>query len=156
MMMRIAIIIAMVTASWRAHTDEALRVAGFRSGGARAAVLDAMAEQSCCASAQELHQRLRDEGRSVGIASVYRVLDVLSELQLVQRVDVGDGIARYEPALPDGDHHHHVVCGDCGKVEPFADPTLESAIVSASKRLGFSVAAHEVVLRGECDDCRTG
>ena len=146
----------MATVSWRAHTADALKGAGFRSGGARAAVLDAMAAQSCCVSAQELHHRVRDDGRSVGIASVYRVLDELVELRLVQRVDVGDGIARYEPALPDGDHHHHVVCGDCGRVEPFEDPTLESAIANASKRLGFSVAAHEVVLRGECDDCRAG
>jgi Fur family ferric uptake transcriptional regulator len=154
--MRIAIIFRMAGVTWRVHTDEALKGAGFRSGGARAAVLDAMAEQSCCVSAQELHQRVRNEGRSVGIASVYRVLDELVELRLVQRIDVGDGIARYEPAQPGGDHHHHVVCGDCGKVEPFADPSLESAIESASKRLGFSVDAHEVVLRGECGDCRAG
>ena len=146
----------MASVTWRTHTDEALKGAGFRSGGARAAVLDAMAGQTCCASAQELHQRIREEGRSAGIASVYRVLDVLVELRLVQRVDVGDGIARYEPALPDGAHHHHVVCDDCGKVEPFADSTLESAIANASKRLGYSVDAHEVVLRGECGDCRTG
>ena len=146
----------MTAASWRTHTNEALKGAGFRSGGARAAVLDAMAEQSCCVSAQQLHQRVREEGRAVGIASVYRVLDELVELRLVQRVDVGDGIARYEPALPDGDHHHHVVCEDCGKVEPFEDSTLESAIANASKRLGFSVDAHEVVLRGECGDCRAG
>lgn len=142
------------TTTWRTHTDDALRDAGFRAGGARTAVLDAMAEQSCCASAQELHQLIRGNGRSVGIASVYRVLDVLAELRLVQRVDVGDGIARYEPALPDGDHHHHVVCDDCGKVEPFSDSTLEHAIADASKRLGYIVDAHEVVLRGECGDCR--
>ena len=146
----------MTAPSWRTHTDEALKGAGFRSGGARAAVLDAMAEQSCCVSAQQLHQRVGEEGRAVGIASVYRVLDELVELRLIQRVDVGDGIARYEPALPDGDHHHHVVCGDCGKVEPFEDSMLESAIATASKRLGFSVDAHEVVLRGECSDCRAG
>jgi Fur family ferric uptake transcriptional regulator len=142
--------------TWRAHTDEALKGAGFRAGGARAAVLDAMAEQSCCVSAQELHERVRRERTTVGVASVYRVLDELVELRLVQRVDVGDGVARYEPALPDGDHHHHVVCDDCGKVEPFEDPTLESAIASASRRLGYSVDAHEVVLRGECGDCRAG
>lgn len=140
--------------SWREHTEDALRGAGFRSGGARVAVLDLMADQACCASAQEIHDTLRAAGRSVGIASVYRVLDVLAELRLVQRVDVGDGIARFEPALPDGDHHHHVVCGDCGKVEPFSDPSLETAIVRASKRLGYNVDAHEVVLRGECGDCR--
>jgi Fur family ferric uptake transcriptional regulator len=152
--MRIGIIFCMAAVrSWREHTDVALRDAGFRAGGARAAVLDMLAGQDCCASAQEIHESLRG-GRSVGIASVYRVLDVLSELRLVQRVDVGDGIARFEPALADGDHHHHVVCDDCGKVEPFSDASLETAIARASKRLGYSVDAHEVVLRGECGDCR--
>lgn len=145
-----------VEQSWRGYTEAALRDAGFRAGGARSAVLELLAAQSCCASAQEIHDTLRVGGRSVGIASVYRVLDVLAELRLVQRVDVGDGIARFEPALPDGDHHHHVVCDDCGKVEPFSDPSLETAIARASKRLGYSVDAHEVVLRGECGDCRAG
>jgi Fur family ferric uptake transcriptional regulator len=145
-----------IASRWREHTEDALRGAGFRSGGARAAVLDLLAGQNCCASAQEIHEQLRGgKNRSVGIASVYRVLDVLAELRLVQRVDVGDGIARFEPALPDGDHHHHVVCDDCGKVEPFSDPSLETAIARASQRLGYSVDAHEVVLRGECGDCRT-
>jgi Fur family ferric uptake transcriptional regulator len=140
--------------SWREQTETALREAGFRAGGARAAVLDLMAGQDCCASAQDIHDGLRGSGRSVGIASVYRVLEVLSELRLVQRVDVGDGIARFEPVPPGGVHHHHVVCDDCGKVEPFSDSSLERAIASASDRVGYRVDAHEVVLRGECGDCR--
>lgn len=153
--MRAAIIFAMeAISSWREHTDAALREAGFRSGGARAAVLDLLGTQKCCASAQEIHDALRVSGRSVGIASVYRVLDVLSELRAVQRVDVGDGVARFEPAATGVEHHHHVVCDDCGKVEPFSDAPLERAIAAASGRLGYSVDAHEVVLRGECGDCR--
>ena len=153
--MRTGIIFCMAAvSSWREHTEDALRGAGFRAGGARAAVIDLLSGQTCCASAQEIHETLRGNKRSVGIASVYRVLDMLSELRLVQRVDVGDGIARFEPALPDGHHHHHVVCDDCGKVEPFSDSSLETAIARASKRLGYSVDAHEVVLRGECGDCR--
>jgi Fur family transcriptional regulator, ferric uptake regulator len=139
--------------TWRERTETALREAGFRAGGAREAVLDALAGQDCCASAQEIHERLQAGGRAAGIASVYRVLDQLAELRLVQRVDVGDGVARFEPAHGD-DHHHHVVCDDCGKVEPFSDPSLESAIARASGRLGYAVDAHEVVLRGECGDCR--
>ena len=145
----------MAVDTWREHTEAALREAGFRAGGARAAVLDLMARQDCCSSAQEIHDSLRTGGRSVGIASVYRVLEVLSELRLVQRVDVGDGVARFEPASPGGDHHHHVVCDDCGKVEPFSDASLERAIANASDRVGYRVDAHEVVLHGECGDCRT-
>jgi Fur family ferric uptake transcriptional regulator len=139
--------------TWLDTTRGALRDAGLRAGGARSAVLELLARQDCCASAQELYETLEASGRSVGIASVYRVLDTLSELRLVQRVDIGDGVARYEPA-GGGDHHHHVVCGDCGKVEPFSDPSLERAIELASSRLGYSVEGHEVVLRGECGECR--
>ena len=145
----------MAVETWREHTEASLREAGFRAGGARAAVLDLMARQDCCVSAQEIHDSLRASGRSVGIASVYRVLEVLSDLRLVQRVDVGDGVARFEPASPGGDHHHHVVCDDCGKVEPFSDPSLERAIANASGRVGYRVDAHEVVLHGECGDCRS-
>jgi Fur family ferric uptake transcriptional regulator len=140
--------------SWLETTQTVMRGAGLRAGGARSAVLELLARQTCCASAQELHETLVAEGRSVGIASVYRVLDTLTELRLVQRVDVGDGIARFEPAGADG-HHHHVVCDDCGKVEPFSDPSLELAIALASTRVGYAVGAHEVVLRGECGDCRS-
>jgi Fur family transcriptional regulator, ferric uptake regulator len=71
----------------------------------------------------------------------------------VKRVDAGDGIARYEPAQADGDHHHHLVCRDCGKVEAFSDSRLERAIDHVAGGLGYTVHEHEVVLTGACSDC---
>lgn len=97
---------------------------------------------------------MRAEGTRVGIASVYRALEGLDELGLAQRVDLGDGIARYERSDPRGEHHHHLVCDDCGKVEPFEDPGLEEAIERVAGGRGYEVAAHDVVLRGACSDCR--
>jgi Fur family ferric uptake transcriptional regulator len=73
----------------------------------------------------------------------------------VQRFDVGEGIARYEPAHPSGEHHHHIVCDSCGTVEQFEDDALELAIGRLSKRVDFTVAAHDVTLHGECPACRT-
>jgi Fur family ferric uptake transcriptional regulator len=140
--------------TWADGTLEHLREAGYRSGGARRAVVELLARQSCCLSAQEIFDAVREAGRPVGIASVYRVLDLLTERRLVTRVDIGDGVARYEPALSDGDHHHHVVCDDCGRVEPFEDAGLELAIDRVGGRLGYDVGGHEVVLRGACTDCR--
>ena len=78
----------------------------------------------------------------------------MADLGLVQRIDLGDGIARFEPAHAGGDHHHHLVCDDCGKVEPFEDSTLESAIERVADGRGYVVVAHDVVLRGACEDCR--
>jgi len=89
----------------------------------------------------------------VGIASVYRALETLTELGLVHRLELGSGGAHYEPAAPTGDHHHHLVCGDCGKVEAFSDTGLEHAIAGVSRMAAFEVAGHDVVLRGRCDDC---
>jgi Fur family ferric uptake transcriptional regulator len=142
-------------ASWSARAHDDLRRAGFRAGAARDAVVELLAGEHCCLTAQEIHDRLRAAGRPTGIASVYRVLDLLVERRLAQRVDVGDGVTRYEPAHDDG-HHHHLVCGDCGKVEAFSDDSLERAIHGAAGRVGYDVASHEVVLHGACTDCRTG
>jgi Fur family transcriptional regulator, ferric uptake regulator len=140
--------------TWTEHTLGVLREAGFRSGGARTAVVELLGRQRCCATAQEIHDGTRRAGRPVGIASVYRVLDVLSDLGLVQRVDVGDQVTRYEPSLPGGDHHHHVVCDDCGKVEAWKDDGLERAVNRVARRVDYRIAAHDVVLRGLCVDCR--
>jgi len=144
----------MTSAPWHEHARDELRRAGARTGGAREAVLAYLDSQDCCLSAQELHDGLRAGGRAVGIASVYRVLDQLAELRLVHRVDLGDGAARFEPAHPGGQHHHHLVCGDCGKVEPFDDPALEQAVSRVAGTHGYELAAHDVVLHGACGDCR--
>ena len=124
-----------------------------RSGGARRAVVEFLAAQRCCLSAQEIHDGIRSNGMRVGLASVYRALEALERLALVQRVDLGDGISRYE-RVDGSDHHHHLVCDDCGKVEPFEDSALEEAIVSVAGGRGYDVGAHDVVLRGACGDCR--
>ena len=138
---------------WARHVRGTLAEAGYRSGGARDAVVRLLERQDCCLSAQEIHDRLRSARRRVGIASVYRALETLAELRLVKRIDAGDGIARYEPLRPDGDHHHHLVCRDCGKVEAFSDPRLEKAIDRAAGSSGYAVDDHEIVLTGACASC---
>ena len=138
---------------WRAHTLETLETAGFRRGGARSAVVDVLAVEDCCLSAQEIHDRLRTEGRPAGIASVYRVLDLLSEHHLVQKVDVGGAVARFERHDPTGHHHHHVVCDRCGAVAVFEDERLESELARITAGLGYAIEGHDVVLRGICADC---
>ena len=137
----------------RTDANKALDATGYRRSGAREAVVEFLGRQGCCLSAQEIHDRLRRARRPVGIASVYRALEVLADLRLVKRFEAGDGIARFEPAPADGDHHHHLVCRDCGKVEAFSDSRLERAIDRVAGGPGYSVDEHEVVLAGVCADC---
>jgi len=139
---------------WTESALALLRESSGRSGSARRAVVELLGRQGCCLSAQEIHERLRTAGPRVGIASVYRALEGLDGLGLVQKVDLGDGVSRFEPTHAGGDHHHHLVCDDCGKVEPFEDSTLEAAIERVADGRGYAVAAHDVVLRGACEDCR--
>ena len=138
---------------WSDATLATLHRKGLRNGGARRAVIELLGEQDCCLTAQEIFDRLRASGRRVGIASVYRVLDLLTSEGLLQRIDLGSGISRYEPARSGG-HHHHLVCDSCGKVEAFEDHALESAIHRLEKASGYEVAGHDVVLHGACGDCR--
>ncbi len=139
--------------AWVEHTAEALRRAGHRFTGPRMAVVEVLGRQACVLTARAIAEELRAEGRDVGTATVYRALERLDELGLVQRLDVGDGPALYEPADPSGEHHHHLVCDSCRRVSPFEDHGLERAIEAASGRLDFRVAGHDLVLRGTCRDC---
>ena len=137
---------------WAAHAREELTRSGHRAGGAREEVVALLGAEPCLMSAQEIHEKLRARGRRVGLASVYRALDVLTDLHLVHRLDVA-GTASYEVAHPSGDHHHHAVCDDCGQRASFEDPELERIIHRLGERVGSEVAAHDVVLRGRCPDC---
>jgi Fur family ferric uptake transcriptional regulator len=138
---------------WAARATEALAEAGYRRGGARAALIALLDEQRCALSAAEIEQALRGrDGRAVARASIYRILEELEELKLITRVEVGQGLARFEAAREEG-HHHHMVCDDCGRVIPFEDPDLERSIQRLAKRVTFTVAEHDVVLHGACADC---
>jgi Fur family ferric uptake transcriptional regulator len=138
---------------WQERAVQTLSSSGHRSGGARSAVVELLAGQDCCLTAQQIHDRLRGADREVGIASVYRALEVLESHELVHRLEVGEGGSRYEPALPGGDHHHHVICDNCGKVTAFEDPPLEDAIEKLAGRLPHMVSTHDVIIHGRCAGC---
>jgi Fur family ferric uptake transcriptional regulator len=139
--------------SWAEHALTTLQAAGHRRGGARTAVVEALARHDCAVTALELDDELRRRRPPVGRASVYRALEQLEQLGLVQRIEVCRGTAGYERIDPDGHHHHHAICRDCGRMVPFEDQTLERAIGALSESLSFDVTEHDVVLRGRCERC---
>jgi Fur family ferric uptake transcriptional regulator len=155
-----------------------LAAAGHKRGGARRAVLELLGRESCALSALEIEQALggqqalgRQEAlggqqalgeaqvrrgepsRAVSRASVYRILDELERLGLVQRVEIGQAMVRYERVCEQEEHHHHLLCDRCGLLMPFSDASLERAIASLSERVPLAVSEHEIVLRGACREC---
>jgi Fur family ferric uptake transcriptional regulator len=142
------------TEGWAVRATEALAGAGYRRGGARASLIGLLDLQRCALSAAEIEEALRegDGGRPVARASIYRILEELESLKLITRVEVGQGLARFEAAREEG-HHHHMVCDACGQVIPFEDPELERSIQRLARRVTFTVAEHDVVLHGACAEC---
>jgi Fur family ferric uptake transcriptional regulator len=116
-------------------------------------VVGLLGRQSCCLSAQEISDQLRARGTDIGLASIYRALDLLHEMGLVQRVEIDGGGSRYEPVVPGGEHHHHAVCDSCGRVTAFEDPRLEQQLERLAGRLRHSMSGHDLVIRGECERC---
>jgi Fur family ferric uptake transcriptional regulator len=143
----------MAATEWSEHVRAVLSDAGLKRGGARERVIELLAGEPCALSAVEIEDALRAAGRPTGRASVYRVLELLAEHGLVERVAVGDGQTRFERSQPGGAHHHHLVCEQCGRLVAFDDPGLEHAIDRLSDRLGVTIESHDVLLRGACERC---
>jgi Fur family ferric uptake transcriptional regulator len=135
--------------SWAEQATRRLDETGRRAGAARRRVIELLGAEDCAVTALEIDRRLPEIGR----ASVYRTLEQLERLHMVQRVDVGGGAAGYERLDPDA-HHHHLVCVSCGRLLPFHDTRLERAIHAVSERSELEVESHDVVLRGRCRSCR--
>lgn len=138
---------------WSEHVHAVLARAGFKRGGARERIIELLAREPCALSAVEIEDALRAEDKPTGRASIYRVLELLVDHGLVERVAVGHGLSRFERAHPGGEHHHHLICDQCGRLVAFDDPALERAIDDLSERLGVRVEHHDVVLRGACQQC---
>jgi Fur family ferric uptake transcriptional regulator len=140
---------------WIERAEARLADAGHRRGGARRAVLELLAGERCALTAVEIEEALRRRaGRPVSRASVYRILEELERLELAQRVETGQAMVRFERICEQEEHHHHLVCDECGLVMPFSDPALERAIATLSRKVPLSVSEHEIVLHGACRDCR--
>ena len=107
------------------------------------------------------HQRLQVlsvDNPEIGLATVYRTLQLLLDMQLVDRIDFGDGCVRYEIGhLLNGDtrhNHHHLICKRCNKVVPFDDDLLDDLEEHIEKATGFHVLDHELKFYGLCSRCQ--
>lgn len=100
-------------------------------------------------SAEDVYKALLDAGEDVGLATVYRVLTQFEAAKLVQRHNFDSGHAVFEIAR--GDHHDHIVCVTCGKVQEFTDEMIESRQEKIANDLGFELKDHSLYLYAVCN-----
>ena len=108
-------------------------------------------------AAEDIYKLVKAECPDIGLATVYRTVQLLLEMQLVDRINLDDVCVRYEIGhLADGESkhtHHHLICRDCGKVLSFNDDLLEELENHIERMMGFRVLDHELKFYGQCKDC---
>ena len=104
-------------------------------------------------TAEDVFRHLLTEGADIGLATVYRVLTQFEQAGILHRNHFESGKAVYE--LNEGQHHDHMVCLDCGRVEEFYDPEIEARQQAVAQAKGFEIADHALSLYAHCTkkDC---
>jgi Fur family ferric uptake transcriptional regulator len=125
------------------------KVRGTRQAEAVAAVLERL--PGFC-SAQQIHAELRDGGQQVGLTTVYRHLQSLSESGLIDAIRDSTGETRYRRCRTDA-HHHHLTCRNCGRSVEVEGKAVERWAEQVAQQAGFSDVGHTVELFGLCPDC---
>lgn len=106
---------------------------------------------------EEIYDLAKEESPEIGLATIYRTVQVLLELHVIEKVTFDDGFARYElngEETGSGHRHHHAICTQCGKVYSLETDLLDTLEKQVFKSLGFEVTDHEVKLYGLCSACR--
>jgi len=134
--------------------SEELREAGLKATVPRVKILEIMEQSSVRhLSAEDIYKALLEEGEDVGIATIYRVLTQFESAGLVTRHHFEGGIAVFE--LDQGEHHDHILCLKCGKVEEFVDEVIEQRQKDIASKAGFSMTSHSLNIYGICKDCQS-
>ncbi len=139
----------------RPSINEALSESGHRVTGPRQALVELIAEQRGHFTAAGLMAEARREQIRVGRATVFRTLDLLTEIEALERLDLPSGEHAYVACEPE-QHHHHVICRSCGKSVDVDDSGLQSVVREIAGRSGYKIDSHRLELYGLCPACQAG
>ena len=139
------------------HVAELLKDKGLRMTLPRRTIIESLAESDQYLTAEEIYLKIHGEHPGVGLATVYRTLVLLNKMGIVNKLEIGEGKARFE--LEEAEHHHLIVCEQCFKVVKYSDFTtqekdsfteLEKLV---EKTYHFSIHQHVVQYYGVCPEC---
>ena len=141
-----------------------LRNQGFRVTLPRQVILDTLFKAKGHLSAEDIYFRIHPLYQGIGLTTVYRTLELLTQMGLISRFDFGDRRARYEfiKTGRESNHHHHLVCTNCGRVIDYTDfideevELLNQTEKELSKKYHFEITNHLIQFYGLCDRCKKG
>lgn len=135
-----------------ARLDGSRRVPQQRSTGQKRALAAVLAASDGFRSAQDLHAELRAQGKTIALATVYNQVRALAEAGELDAMRSDDGETRYRRCASD-DHHHHLVCRQCGRAIEIEGPQVERWATRTGAQYGFIEVTHTVEVLGTCPDC---
>ena len=129
-----------------------LRRSGYKLTPQRLAIINVISSTHDHLTPHAIYERVKREYPAIGLVTVYRVLDMLTKLELLCRVHAENRCRSYLMRRPTG-HHHHIVCSKCGKVADFNKCNLERLQKIISKATGFEIKGHLLEFDGLCREC---
>ncbi|MDW0115616.1 Fur family transcriptional regulator [Sporosarcina thermotolerans] len=107
-------------------------------------------------SAEDVFLLVKEKAPEIGLATVYRTLELLTELKIVDKINFGDGVSRYDLRQEGASRfHHHLICIECGKVAEIQEDLLGDVEKIVESRYGFTVKDHWLTFHGVCQSCKS-
>ncbi|SHJ80184.1 ferric uptake regulator, Fur family [Anaerobranca californiensis DSM 14826] len=135
---------------------EMLANTGYKVTNQRARILEILLENTDKhMSAEEIYEIIKGEKGDIGLATIYRALELFEELDIIHKLNFGDGRSRYELKEEDH-HHHHLICSKCNGVFEVAEDLLDQLEEKIEKQYQFKITGHHLKFYGICQNCVEG
>ena len=136
---------------------EKLKATGFKITPQRRAIIEVLIEnESSHMSSEEIYDKVRVNCPEIGLATVYRTMQLLDEINGISKLNLDDGCIRYEINVEGEDvhHHHHLICRDCGAIIEVKEDLLESIEATVENNYNFQIKHHDLKFYGLCSNCK--
>jgi Fe2+ or Zn2+ uptake regulation protein len=131
-----------------------LREGGLKATPKRRMVAEYLLGSGDARTVEDIRRHLRKRLGSLGLPTVYRIVEELAEIGLLARIDLGDRVARYAACRAHGTgHHHHIVCVKCGSVEAMPTCLFQRQVKALEQTTGFRITDHRLHVEGMCPNC---
>jgi Fur family ferric uptake transcriptional regulator len=133
--------------------EHELRKNGYKITSQRRVIISAIIDSHEHLTPAALHERVLRENPSVGLVTIYRTIEILTELGFICEMHAGGSCRSYLMRRP-SEHHHHLICSDCGKVIDFTDCDLGKLQRRLATETSFKINGHLLEFLGQCRQCR--